>query len=106
MVDAEPHPFDWSSLTRDRAEILSAYFALFCEQDPATIGSGEIVRWFRAQGRYAPSESLIRTVLAAVDLPRRSGGRPSNESRAAPQAAPLLTRGREPIPRSHRPPRR
>jgi hypothetical protein len=56
-------------LTSDRAAILEAYFALFREQEPTTIGSGEIVRWFRAQGRTAPSESLIRTVLAAVGVP-------------------------------------
>lgn len=106
MTEAALSPFDWSGLTRDRAEILAAYFALFCEQDPVTIGSGEIVRWFRAQGRNPPSESLIRTVLAAVDLPRRGGGRPSNESRAVASTAPLLTRASRPIPRSRKPPRR
>jgi len=98
--------FDWSSLTRDRAEILSAYFALFCELDPVSIGSGEIVQWFRTQGRTPPSESLIRTVLAAVDVPRRGGGRPSNDSRAVDTAAPPLTTVRKQIPRSRKPPRR
>lgn len=106
MAQPESPAFDWSSLTRDRAEILSAYFALFCELDPASIGSGEIVRWFRERGRNPPSESLIRTVLAAVDVPRRGGGRPSNDSRAAATAAPLLTAVRKQIPRSRKAPRR
>jgi hypothetical protein len=106
MAVPEPPAFDWSSLTRDRAEILSAYFALFCELDPASIGSGEIVRWFREQGRNPPSESLIRTVLAAVDVPRRGGGRPSNDSRATDTASPPLTLVRKQIPRSRKPPRR
>ena len=105
MAVPESPAFDWSSLTRDRAEILSAYFALFCELDPASIGSGEIVRWFHEQGRNPPSESLIRTVLAAVGVPRRSGGRPSNDSRAVHKAAPPLTVVRTQIPRSRKPPR-
>lgn len=74
MAEPKSPAFDRSSLTRDRAEILSAYFALFCELEPTTIGSGEIVRWFRERGRNPPSESFIRTVLAAVDVPRRGGG--------------------------------
>jgi len=106
MTVFDSQAFDWSSLTRDRAEILSAYFALFCELEPTAIGSGEIVRWFRERGRNPPSESLIRTVLSAVDLPRRSGGRPSNDSRAAPTAAPPLAAVRKQIPRSRKPPRR
>lgn len=106
MAVPESPAFDWSSLTRDRAEILSAYFALFCELDAASIGSGEIVRWFREHGRNPPSESLIRTVLAAVDVPRRGGGRPSNDSRAVARAAPPLTPVRKLIPRSRKPPRR
>ena len=106
MAEPESPVFDWSSLTRDRAEILSAYFALFCEQDPESIGSGEVVRWFRAQGRTPPSESLIRTVLAAVGVPRRGGGRPSNDSRVTDTASPPLTVVRKQIPRSRKPPRR
>ena len=106
MAAPESPAFDWSSLTRDRAEILSAYFALFCELEPAGIGSGEIVRWFREHGRNPPSESLIRTVLAAVDVPRRGGGRPSKDSRATDTVAPPLTAVRTQIPRSRKPPRR
>lgn len=106
MAEPESPAFDWSSLTSDRAEILESYFALFRERDPSTIGSGEIVRWFRERGRTPPSESLIRTVLAAVDVPRRGGGRPSNDSRAAATAAPPLTLVRKQIPRSRKPPRR
>ncbi|MFO0606846.1 MAG: hypothetical protein U0324_26980 [Polyangiales bacterium] len=106
MTVFDAHAFDWSRLTDDHAEILEAYFALFRERDPATIGSGEIVRWFRERQRNPPSESLIRTVLAAVDLPRRGGGRPSNDSRAAPTAAPPLTAVRKQIPRYRKPPRR
>jgi hypothetical protein len=106
MTVFDAHAFDWSHLTSDHAEILEAYFALFRERDPTTIGSGEIVRWFRDQQRTPPSESLIRTVLAAVDVPRRGGGRPSNDSRTAPAAAPPLTAVRKQIPRSRKPPRR
>jgi|JI10StandDraft_1071094.scaffolds.fasta_scaffold557260_1 hypothetical protein len=106
MTVFDANAFDWSRLTDDHAEILEAYFALFRERDPGTIGSGEIVRWFRDRQRNPPSESLIRTVLAAVDLPRRGGGRPSNDSRAAPTAAPPLTAVRKQIPRSRKPPRR
>lgn len=76
-------PVDWSHLTEDRAAILESYFSLFQTQDPTTIGSGEIVRWFRAHKRTAPSESLIRTVLGSMDLPRRRGGRPAVGSRAS-----------------------
>ena len=85
MTVFDAHAFDWSHLTSDHAEILEAYFALFRERDPTTIGSGEIVRWFRDQQRTPPSESLIRTVLAAVDVPRRGGG-----SDHAPPAKPSL----------------
>ncbi len=106
MAVPEAPAFDWSSLTRDRAEILSAYFALFCELEPTAIGSGEIVRWFRDRQRNPPSESLIRTVLAAVDVPRRGGGRPSNDSRVTDTASPPLTVVRKQIPRSRKPPRR
>lgn len=98
--------FDWTSLTNDRAGILEAYFALFRERDPTTIGSGEIVRWFREQGRTAPSESLIRTVLAAVGVPRRGDGRPSTESRAAASDSPPLPADRPQPPRPRKSPRR
>lgn len=98
--------FDWRSLTSDRASILEAYFALFRERDPTTIGSGEIVQWFRAQGRNAPSESLIRTVLAAVGVPRRGEGRPSNESRVAASDSPPLPAVRPQPPRGRKSPRR
>lgn len=106
MAAPDTAAYDWSQLTEDRAEILEAYFALFRQREPTTIGSGEIVRWFRAQGRTAPSESLIRTVLADVEVPRRGGGRPSNESRAALVASPPLPVVRPQIPRSRKLPRR
>jgi hypothetical protein len=106
MVLPESPAFDWSHVTDDHAEILEAYFALFRERDPITIGSGEIVRWFREHGRVMPSESLVRTVLAAFDVPRRSGGRPSNESRMVATASPPLTFVRKQIPRSRKLPRR
>ena len=106
MTALDSHAFDWSRLTSDHAEILEAYFALFRERDPTTIGSGEIVRWFRDRQRTSPSESLIRTVLAAVDVPRRSGGRPSNDSRAATPAAPPLSGVRAQPPRPRRSPPR
>ncbi|MDX2088190.1 MAG: hypothetical protein SFX73_10075 [Kofleriaceae bacterium] len=106
MPGADNILFDWSRLTSDRAAILEAYFALFREQEPTTIGSGEIVRWFQAQGRTAPSESLIRTVLAAVGVPRRGEGRPSNESRAAAAGSPPLPAVRPQPPRPRKSPRR
>jgi len=105
MPGADNILFDWGRLTSDRAAILEAYFALFREQEPTTIGSGEIVRWFQAQGRTAPSESLIRTVLAAVGVPRRGEGRPSNESRAAAGSPPLPAVRPQP-PRPRKSPRR
>ena len=95
---------DWSQLTSDRAEILEAYFALYQERDATSIGSGESTQWFCARRRTAPSESLFRTVLAAVDLPPR-GGRPSNESRAAAPASPPLTPMRPQTPRARKSPR-
>lgn len=102
---ALPETFEWSQLTSDQSEILEAYFALFREREPTSIGSGEILQWFRDRQRTAPSESLIRTVLAAVDVPRRGGGRPSNESRAATTASPPLTTVRPQTPRGRKSPR-
>jgi hypothetical protein len=97
-------PFDWAHVTDHHAAILEAYFALFQARDPATIGAGEVVAWFRARARTPPSESLIRTVLAAVEAPRRAGGRPANDSRAS--AAPPLSPVRAQGPRGRgRPPR-
>lgn len=106
MSDAANILFDWTSLTGDRAEILEAYFALYRERDPTTIGSGEITRWFREQGRYPPSESLIRTVLAAVGVPRRGDGRPSTESRVIPTGSPPLPVVRKQSPSPRKSPRR
>nr|MBK7070515.1 hypothetical protein [Deltaproteobacteria bacterium] len=91
-------------MTNDQSEILEAYFALFREREPTSIGSGEILQWFRDRGRTALSESLVRTVLAAVDVPRRGGGRPSNESRAA-TVSPALTTVRPQTPRGRKSPR-
>jgi hypothetical protein len=84
MVPAQSQPIDWTRLTDLEAGILEAYFSLFQEREPSTIGSGEILRWFRAKGRIQPSEAAVRTVLAAVHAPRRRGGRPSNDSHAPP----------------------
>jgi hypothetical protein len=92
MPATDPLPFDWSSLTSDCASILVAYFALFREHDPTTIGSGEIIRWFRQQDRTAPSESLLRTVLTAVGVPRRGEGRPPPRV-ARPSAPPPFASG-------------
>lgn len=102
---ALPETFEWSQLTGDQSEILEAYFALFREREPTSIGSGEILQWFRDRQRTAPSESLVRTVLAAVNLPRRGGGRPSNESRAATTVSPPLTTVRPQTPRARKSPR-
>lgn len=104
MPATDPLPFDWSSLTSDCASILVAYFALFREHDPTTIGSGEIIRWFRQQDRTAPSESLIRTVLTAVGVPRRGEGRPPPRI-ARPSVPPPLPAVHMQIPRSRKLPR-
>ncbi len=42
---------DWDHLTENHATILEANFALYQQRDPATLGSGEILRWFREQRR-------------------------------------------------------
>lgn len=97
--------FDWRSLTSDRASILEAYFALFRERVPATIGSGHCPA-VPCPGRNAPSESLIRTVLAAVGVPRRGEVRPSNESRVAASDSPPLPAVRPQPPRGRKSPRR
>ena len=104
MSDAKATAFDWDHLTDHHASILEAYFALYQARDPTTIGSGEILRWFRERDRNAPSEALIRTVLAAVQAPRRGGGRPALASRAEP--SPLLTTVRTNVPRPRRSPPR
>lgn len=44
---ALPETFEWSQLTSDQSEILEAYFALSQEREPTSIGSGEILQWFR-----------------------------------------------------------
>ena len=106
MTSPKPSTIDWDHLTDNHAAILEAYFALYPTRDPSTIGSGEILRWFRDRDRTAPSEALIRTVLAAIEAPRRSGGRPSNESRAATPATPPLSGVRAQPPRPRRSPPR
>ncbi len=97
---------DWSILTEDRAAILESYFSLFQTQDPSTIGSGEIVHWFREHKRTAPSESLIRTVLGALQLPRRGNGRPAEATRSADEPAPFLSPLRSAPPRERKSPQK
>lgn len=104
MAETKPASFDWDHLTDHHAAILEAYFALFQTRDPTTIGSGEIVRWFREHDRTAPSEALIRTVLAAVAAPRRGGGRPALEPRDL--ASPPLPAVRTLPPRPRRSPQK
>ena len=105
MAEPQTDPIDWSHLTDLHAAILEAYFSLYQERDPTTIGSGEILHWFRAHGRTEPSESLVRTVLAAVEVPRRGGGRPANRPEEADRASPFLpsVRAEAPLPRRSRP---
>jgi hypothetical protein len=105
MPLTETVAIDWERLTDKHASILEGYFAVYQERDPTTIGSGEILRWFREHGRTAPSEALIRTVLAAVHAPRRGGGRPASETAASP-AAPPLSAIRIQAPRAQRSPPR
>ncbi len=96
---------DWSMiLTDDRAAILESYFSLFQTQDPKTIGSGDVVRWFREHQRTAPSESLIRTVLGVLQLPRRGTGRPAATTREAEASTPFLSPLRSEPPRRRRSP--
>jgi hypothetical protein len=83
MTSPKPSTIDWNHLTDNHAAILEAYFALYQQRDPATIGSGEILRWFREQRRPAPSEALIRTVLAAVAATVQPHKR---HSKSAPQS--------------------
>lgn len=106
MSSTKSAAIDWDHLTDNHAAILEAYFALYPVRDPDTIGSGEILQWFRERERTPPSEALIRTVLAAIQAPRRGGGRPSNDSRAATPAAPPLPVVRAQAPRPRRSPSR
>jgi len=104
MPSPKAAAINWEHLTDNHAAILEAYFALYQGRDPTTIGSGEILRWFREQVRTAPSEALIRTVLAAVQAPRRGGGRPAHP--AVDPASPPLSVVRPQPPRPRRlPPR-
>jgi len=84
-------------LTDAQSFILEAYFALRRTLAADAIGSVEIRAWLRAH--YAsielPSEALVRTILGRVGVPRRGDGRPSNESRSADDASPLLPVRRE-----------
>jgi len=102
---SQTETIDWSNLTELHAAILEAYFALYQERDPTTIGSAEILHWFRKRGRTEPSESLVRTVLSAIELPRRGGGRPAHVPREPDQSSPPLpsVRAEAPQPRRSRP---
>jgi hypothetical protein len=83
----------WNHMTDTRAEILEAYFSLYPTREPTTIGSGEILHWFRERQRTAPSDALIRTLLAEIEAPRRGGGRPAHITspvETMPRLPPLL----------------
>lgn len=84
MAGSKFLPIDWAHFTGNHAEIMEAYFSLLQEREATTIGTGEIVQWMRARRRTPPSESLIRTVLGHAQVPRRSDGRPSLDSRQPP----------------------
>ena len=80
----------WNHMTDTRAEILEAYFSLYQTREPTTIGSGEILHWFRERQRTAPSEALIRTLLAEIQAPRRGGGRPAHDTAPVETLPPFL----------------
>ena len=95
----------WDHLTDNHAAILEAYFSLYQEREPTTIGSGEILGWFRDRQRNAPSEALIRTVLADIAAPRRGSGRPAHvTSPMETRATPLLPAVRPDPPHRRRSP--
>lgn len=50
MAEPAPPPPDQPHVTNDHAGMLESYFALFWEPELTTIGSGQIVRWFREHG--------------------------------------------------------
>ena len=97
---------DWNHVTDNNAAILEAYFSLYQTREPTTIGSGEILRWFREHERNAPSEALIRTLLADIQAPRRGGGRPAHDTAPVETLPPLLPAvRRDPPPPRRSPPR-
>ena len=105
MSRRKPSTIRWDHVTDNHASILEAYFSLYQEREPTTIGSGEILAWFRDRQRNAPSEALIRTVLADIAAPRRGGGRPAHVTAPVEtRAAPLLPAVRPEPPRTRRSP--
>ncbi len=90
MSRRKPAAIHWDHVTDNHAAILEVYFSLYQERDATTIGSGELLRWFAERGRTAPSEALIRTVLADVQAPRRGGGRPAHATAPVETRPPLL----------------
>lgn len=97
----------WDHMTETRAEILEAYFSLYQTREPTTIGSGEILRWFGERQRTAPSDALIRTLLAEIQAPRRGGGRPAHDTapvETMPRLSPLLPTVRQEPPHPRRSP--
>ena len=96
----------WNHMTDTRAEILEAYFSLYRTREPTTIGSGEILHWFRERQRTAPSEALIRTLLAEIQAPRRGGGRPAHDTAPVETLPPFLPAVRQGPPQPRRSPPR
>ena len=74
-------------MTDHHAAILTAHFPLWQTREPSTIGSGEILRWFREHDRNPPSEALIRTFLADIEAPLPTFARRSPGSGAPPPLA-------------------
>ena len=97
---------DWNHVTDNQAAILEAYFSLYQTREPTTIGSGEILRWFRERDRNPPSEALIRTLLADIEAPRRGGGRPAHHTAPVETLPPLLPAGRRNLAHPRRSPPR
>lgn len=102
MSPAKAAPLDWNHVTDNHAAILEAYFSLYQTREPTTIGSGEILRWFRERERTAPSDALIRTVLADIQAPRRGGGRPAHDTAPVETLPPLLSAVRQGPPHPRR----
>ncbi len=78
---------DWNHLTDHPTVVLEAYFSLWQTREPSTIGSGEILRWFREHDRNPLSEVLIRTLLADTEAPLPTFARRSPGSGAPPPLA-------------------
>ena len=90
MTNPKSSAIDWEHLTDNHAAILEAYFALYQQRDPATIGSGA----HAAMRRKPTAKYVMATVLRAPHLRERDSitrRRPSQRSSALPSSRPTPT---------------